>query len=137
MKVILLRDVKGIGKKYEEKNVADGYAINKLLPQKLAVPAGTSAAKQVLALKNQDSAHKSREEQMNEEALRKIAGQTIVIKMKATEEGHLFEKMTREKLAKQLDIDPETIELNEPIKATGTYEVPVGKTKFTLEIVAA
>ena len=39
MKVILLRDIKGVGKRYEEKNVSDGYAINMLIPKKLAVPA--------------------------------------------------------------------------------------------------
>lgn len=64
MKVILLRDVKGVGRKYEEKNVADGYATNFLLPRKLVVPLTGQSAAQIAQLKAQE------EKKRNEEAKR-------------------------------------------------------------------
>ncbi len=62
MKVILLKDIKGVGHKFEEKNVADGYASNFLFPQKLAVAASGSSAAQVAELKRQAEGKKSAEE---------------------------------------------------------------------------
>lgn len=67
MKVILLRDVKGVGKKYEEKNVSDGYATNFLLPQKLALVADKASMSKVNQLKEQSEAKKIHEEQILKE----------------------------------------------------------------------
>lgn len=137
MKVILLKDIKGVGKRFEEKNVSDGYAINKLIPQKLVVAAGGIGAAQVKQLKEQDTAYRVGELKKLELSLAKVAGQTIALKMKANEQGHLFQKITRAKLSKVTGIDEGLITLDEPIKQLGTYEVPVGKTKFILEVVTA
>ncbi len=132
MKIILLRDVKGVGRKYEEKNVSDGYAINFLLPRKLAVSMSGPGAAQVSELKKQDTQYKEREDQKLKESLQKIAGKTITLDMKANEQGHLFEKVTKEKLSELLGINSGLITLEEPIRELGTYEIPVGKTRFTL-----
>jgi large subunit ribosomal protein L9 len=147
MKVILLKDVKGVGRKFEEKNVADGYAINRLLPQKLAVAATGPGAAQAKELKKQAEQHKTNDLARLKQSLAQVAGQKVAISMKANEQGHLFaslnaEKLSRELMNKGLHVLPEHILLEAPIKQTGTFEVPVWvgpgvETKFSLEIVSA
>ena len=137
MKVILLKDIKGVGRRFEEKNVSDGYAINKLIPQKLAVAATGQGAASVKQLMENDAAHKAGEAKKLEANLAEIAGKTVTLKMKANKNGSLFEKITREKVAQAVKLDPELIELEEPIKQVGSYDISAGKIKFTLEILAA
>lgn len=136
MKVILLKDVKGIGRRFEEKNVSDGYATNFLMPQKLAVAASGPGATTVKQLIEQDARHRAQANLKLEESLGKIAGQTIELKKRANAQGSLFEKITREKLGEMLNIEASQIALEAPIKALGTYEIPVGKTKFTLKLIS-
>lgn len=144
MKVIFLKDVKGVGRKWEEKNVADGYAFNKLIPGKLAVPATASAASQIKALKEQDEKGKvMKSEKVNEE-LQKLAGTELVIRAKANEKGHLFEKLTAEKISahlkkeKGIEVDFAYINLFEGIRDVGSFEIPVKVgdklTHFTLVV---
>ncbi len=134
MKVILLKDVKGIGRKFEEKNVSDGFAINKLIPQKLAVAATGTGAATVKQLKEHEDATRAKSLQKLEASLAKVAGETVTLKMKANSQGHLFEKITREKLAEVIGVDEDLIVLEAPIKQVGTFEIPVGKTKFLLVV---
>lgn len=141
MKVILLKDIKGVGRKFEEKNVADGYALNMLMPQKLAVAAGSAGARQVAELKRQAETHRAQDAARLHMKLEKVSGQTVTVKLAANDKGNLFQKLTREKIATLTDLDSETIELEVPIKQTGTYEVPVDvgggkKTSFTLLVEA-
>ncbi|MBX4206451.1 50S ribosomal protein L9 [Candidatus Parcubacteria bacterium] len=137
MKVILLKDVKGVGRKFEEKQVADGYALNMLIPKKLAVSAGSAGAAQVAELKRQAESHKAIDEAKLKASLEKVSGQNLVIKIAANDQGYLFQKITREKIAELAGLEPEAIELHHPIKETGAYEIAVevgeGKrTSFTL-----
>lgn len=145
MKVILLRDVKGIGRKFDEKSVADGYAANFLFPKKLAVPATGQSAAQVAQLKAQDGDAKDRDEQNLRESISKISGQTVSIKMNANEKGHLFASINKDKLSKILKdekgvvISSLNLELDNPIKEIGTFVVPISvgegkETSFTLSI---
>lgn len=144
MKVILLKDVKGVGRKFEEKNVADGYAANFLLPRKLAVPMSGQSAAQVAELKRQAETHKSEDAKSLKESLAKLSGTTITLKMNANEQGHLFQSIHAEKLAKTLaeqgiKIGSEAIGLEHPIKEIGTFLVPVSignglETHFTLVV---
>jgi large subunit ribosomal protein L9 len=143
MKVILLRDVKGVGKRYEEKNVGDGYAANFLLPKKLAVPATGAAAGQIKNMKESDAKHKEAELHKLEEEVRKLASTTINIKEKANEKNHLFAAITAEKLSlllkeKGISVPADCIVLESPIKELGTREVPIDikgkRTHFTLVI---
>jgi large subunit ribosomal protein L9 len=146
MKVILLKDVKGIGRKFDEKNVSDGYAANFLLPKKLAIPATGQSALQIAELKKQSELQKTGEKQKLNENLSRLAGKTVTLKMKANEAGHLFASMNADKISTALkdqgiSLQADTIKLAEPIKKTGTFEVPVfiaegTETRFTLEIVA-
>lgn len=148
MKVILLKDIKGIGKRFEEKNVSDGHARNFLIPQKLVVPANTSSAAQVRTLKEEAEKSRQKAGEVLTESITKISGTTLEVKAKANEKGHLFEKLTAEKISeilkkeKEISIEPKCFELEAPIKEIGTFEVPIlvggGKrTAFTLEVVRA
>ncbi|MBX4195954.1 50S ribosomal protein L9 [Candidatus Parcubacteria bacterium] len=131
MKVILLKDVKGVGKRYEEKNISDGYATNFLIPKKLAVPAGSSAAAQVKALKDQEEETVEKGLEALKKGAAKISNLEVKVNMKANEKNHLFASITKEKIGDILKkeagvtIDPEYIVLEHPIKETGTHQVTV------------
>lgn len=146
MKVILLQDVKGVGRRFEEKEVSSGYAANFLIPKKLALSANASSAGNVKALKEQSekSVEKKRELLLGD--VLKVSGKNIKVEVNANELGHLFASITKEKISEILkkegiEIDSEHI-LAKPIKEIGTFEVPISvgggkETKFTLEVVPA
>lgn len=155
MKVILLKDIKGVGRKFEEKNVADGYALNKLIPQKLAMPVEGPGAGSVKMLKEQEAKAREKRGIVLSESLSKIAGTIITLKMKANDKNHLFASITAPKLSTLLknegiELEANSIMLEEPIKEIGTFTVPIsvdpstslrtGKGKessFTLVVVKA
>jgi large subunit ribosomal protein L9 len=127
MKVILLEDVKGSGKKGDLINAADGYARNYLLPKKLAMEA-TAAA--INNKKTQDDAklHHAKVERENAEALKKqLDGKTVTVKAKAGAGGKLFGSVTAKEVAQALsqqfsiEADKKKISLESEIKAFGTF----------------
>ena len=143
MKVILLKDVKNLGKKGESREVANGFARNFLFPQKMAELA-TKAAVQKSQLEM------SKEAQVQEEALQKIqelaenlAGSEIVIQAKA-KKGKLFGAVSKKKIIKELEkkgvlVAENAITLKEAIKEVGEYEIKVElghgiETTFSLKI---
>jgi large subunit ribosomal protein L9 len=144
MKIILLKDVKGVGRRWEEKNVADGFATNRLLPQKLAVIATGSSANQIKALKEQEEAHKTKTSAKLQEEVSKLANTEIRIREKANEKNHLFASISKEKLAeilrkeKGISVPADCILLEHHIKELGTFTIPVKvdskETNFTLII---
>lgn len=102
MKVVLLQDVKGKGKKGEVVNVSDGYARNFLFPKNLAVVAD-NAAMNVLKGKESSQAHKIAEEKKAAEAIKqKIDGKTVIVKAKAGENGKLFGSVTSKEIAAEI-----------------------------------
>lgn len=73
MKVILLKDVKGVGKRFEEKNVSDGYALNFLLPKNLALAADNASIAKVAQLKAQSESKRAAEEkEINEKEAKRL-----------------------------------------------------------------
>ena len=130
MQVIFLKDIDKLGKKYEVKNVADGYARNFLIPRGLAKLADEKAIKW---LKMQ----KEIEEKKAEEKLKKIQkltsaidGQEIIIAVKVGEEEQIFESITVQKISEKLkelgfEIKKSQIELNEPIKEVDEFPVKI------------
>lgn len=130
MKVILLKDVEKLGKKGEVKNVADGYARNFLIPNKMAVLASKSTLIK-LEEENKIAAEKAEEElKLYQEIASQIDGLELEIPAKVVEEGKLFGKITAAKIAKALEeksfaIKKEQIKLEEPIKEIGEYEAAV------------
>lgn len=127
MKVVLLQDVKGTGKKDDIVNVSDGYARNFLFPKKLAIEA-TAAALNDINNRERAKEHKIREEKKAAQALAdKINGTTVKIFAKAGASGKLFGSVTSKEIAEALskqagvEIDKKKLSVNE-IKAFGTYE---------------
>ena len=128
MKVILLADVKGVGKKDQTINASEGYVKNFLFPRKLAVEGN---------LKKLDNQKKAEDLQRQEEldaakALgEKIAEQKVVIKVKTGDNGKLFGAVTNKEIAVALKeqtglaVDKKKISLSDPIKAIGEKEVTV------------
>jgi len=131
MKVILLKDVKGLGKEGELVNAKDGYARNFLIPRKLAVEATDANLKKW----EEDMARKRQKQQEEyERALKlkeKIEGVSIEIKSKAGEGGKLFGSITSKDIAEALkkqhkiDVDKKKIDMKNNIKALGTTTVEI------------
>ena len=131
MKVILLEDVKALGKKGEIVNVNDGYARNFILPKKLGLEANTKNLND-LKLQNANEEKKAKEILEAAQAFAKdLESKSVVIKMKAGEGGRVFGSVSSKEIATAfkdqcgLDIDKKKIQLTYAIKAFGTYDVPV------------
>ena len=131
MKVILLQDVKGTGKKDEIVNVSDGYARNFLLPKKLAVEASASAMNDI---KNRERAKEYRIEEERKAAMavaQKLNGTTVKLFAKAGASGKLFGAITAKEIAEAvskvagIDIDKRKVSLAGDIKTFGTFECEV------------
>lgn len=131
MKVILLQDVKSLGKKGQEVNVSDGYARNMLLPKGLGVEA-TAKNKNDLKLQK---AHEEKVVKENLEAAqafgKELAAKEVVVKIKVGEGGRVFGSISAKEIAEaakaQLgyEIDKKKMQLSSPIKELGTTMVPI------------
>ena len=128
MKVILLQDVKGKGKKGQMIEVSDGYARNFMLPKKLAIEATPDA---INTMKMNDKATQERIAREKAEALevsKKLRAMTLIVKAKGGGAGRLFGAVTNAEIASALEkqgvkLDKRKIVLNENIKNVGTYTV--------------
>lgn len=131
MKVILLQDVKALGKKGEVVNVNDGYARNFILPKKLGVEANGKNLNDLKLQKNNEA--KVAQEHLD--AAKKLAEELkagkVVLTMKVGEGGRTFGSVSSKEIAEavkeqmHLDIDKKKIQLKEQIKTLGTYIVSV------------
>ena len=137
MKVILLQDVKGKGKKGQMLEVSDGYARNFMLPKKMAIEATADA---INTMKMNDKATQERIAREKAEALevsKKLRELTLVVKAKGGGAGKLFGAVTSQEISKALkeqhdiEIEKNKIVQAEPIKSFGSFEV---KCKFGYEI---
>jgi large subunit ribosomal protein L9 len=143
MKVILLKDVAKIGRKYDVKNVADGYALNFLIPKGAAKVATSEALKKIEVLKTELDAERKVQEDLLSKNLHEIDGKEAKISVKANDKGHLFAALhatdivTAVKESLGADIIAEFIVLDHPIKETGehTIEVKVGEKSAKLKLV--
>jgi len=128
MKVILLQDVKGKGKKGQMIEVSDGYARNFMLPKKMAIEATADA---INTMKMNDKATQERIAREKAEALavsKKLRAMTLVVKAKGGGAGRLFGAVTNAEIAAALEkqgvkLDKRKIVLGENIKNIGTYTV--------------
>lgn len=131
MKVVLLKDVPGVGRKNEIKQVSDGYALNLLLPKKLAVIATPAAMAHAERLKSESEAERKIQENLLGKNLAELASVRIEIASKANEQGHLFSGIHREQIAeelkkqKHLELPLASILLDQPLKAIGEYPIAV------------
>ena len=131
MKVILLCDVKGQGKKDQIVEVSDGYARNFLFPQKKAVPADAKATSE-LKSKEEAKQFKINEDRKAAQAIAdKINGTEIRIQMGHGQDGRLYGSVTAKDIAEALekklsiDVDKRKLQIKEAIKAYGNYSLEI------------
>ncbi len=131
MKVVLLKDVKNVGKRDDILTVSDGYARNFLFPQRLAVEATPGALKEI---ERKRAAQDAREAEQLAEARAKAAAlkdQEIVLEAKCGEKGRLYGSITASEVAEALEkqhgikVDRRKIDLGDPIRETGTRTISV------------
>jgi large subunit ribosomal protein L9 len=139
VKVIFIEDVPDVALAGEAKEVADGYGRNYLLPKKLAVLANSQASGIVEAQLKKVSLKRAQAEKEMSEIAAQLNGMEITLKAKVGEKERLYGSVTGADIAEQLsssaglDIDKRKIELDEPIRQVGSYEVTV---RFTQDITA-
>lgn len=131
MKVILLQDIKGIGKKDEVINASDGYARNFLLPKKMAVEANSENLSKLKAKQDSKQYKKCVEKDEAQKIAEKLNSIVLKIKVKVGENQKIFGSITSKEVAENLkeqykiNIDKKKIELKEPIKTTGIFTVNI------------
>ena len=145
MKVILIKDVKGMGRAHEEVTVSDGYALNYLIPKKFAIAATAVAKQEAEARRKQVVDRGALDAALLLQNIAALAEARIVIKMKANEKGHLYDAVGEPEIAKaakeqaHIDLPEDAIKLEKPIKELGTFDIPVataetfGKFSITIE----
>ena len=131
MKVILLSDIKGVGKKDQIINANDGYARNYLFPKKLAVEANSG---NLANLKSKQESNQYRKDLQKEEAIKiadKMKDILLKIKVKAGENGKIFGGVTSKEISENLksqyniEVDKKKVNLDETIKNIGTFNVEI------------
>lgn len=131
MKVILLKDIPKVGKKYDEKNISDGYAVNMLIPKGLVVAATPDVLKRINLEKSRDEGEKKVRQELILKNLGDLDGKTIEIVEKANEKGNLFAQVHKPEIVAaiekqtRLQIDTAFIVLDKPIKEIGVHEVVI------------
>ena len=129
MKIILLKDIKKIGRKYDVKEVANGYALNSLIPGGIAVPATPNYLKGIEEKKKHDVLLKQDFKKAFEYAVNKLPDGKLHISGKVNDKGHLFagihEGQIIEEFKKETGIllSPEHFNLEKPIKETGEHPI--------------
>lgn len=131
MRVIFLKDIPGIGRKYDIKNVADGYAQNFLLPRGLAKVATDTITKEIELKKKNKKEEQEIKENLLDREVNKLKDVVLEIKSKLNDKGHLFASIHKEEISKELskklklEIDPEYIQLDNPIKESGEHSIKI------------
>ncbi len=146
MKIVFLKDIPKVGKKYETKNISDGYALNFLIPNGLAVVASAAVMKRIELEKARDAGERKVHEDLLIKNLKEIDGATITMTEKANEKGHLFAGIHKAEIvpeiAKQtrVQIHADFIDLDKPIKEVGEFDINIKvqdkKAKFKLVVKA-
>ncbi len=143
MKVILLQDVARLGKRFSVVEVPNGYAINQLIPKKLAKPATDSNLKQLDKIKNCQKKTTDLENEQFEVAVGKLIAEPLAISLKANEQGHLFKEVKPSDIVmvaknNDINISEKYLIIPETIKVLGQHKVILRKDKkdceFTLEV---
>lgn len=131
MKVILLQDVPKVGRKYQLVDVANGYAQNHLFPQKLAEAGTEDRVKQLEAKRSEAEKQHQKEYEEIKRVFAEVNGNSFIMTAKANEQGHLFQGIKVEDVAKYIEektgahIHPEEIDRQEPIKDIGSFELTI------------
>ena len=131
MKVVLRADVPNLGKRGDICDVADGYARNFLLPKGRAIAASSGIAQQAATMRRARETKDAHDRQLAEGVARSLVQHVIRLPMRAGPEGKLFGSVTTTNIAEAIaeqagiEIDRHRLQLDEPIKALGTHQVPL------------
>lgn len=130
MKVILIRDVKGLGRANQEIEVSSGHALNFLIPGKFAIAATAGASKQASSRKQVHAERKELDAKLLAQNIASLADANIVIRAKANEKGHLYDGIGAPEISLaakgvHIDLPEEVIKIEKPFKELGTFEIPV------------
>ena len=148
MDIVLLEDVKALGKKGQIVKVNDGYARNFILPKKLGVEATTKNLNDLKLQKANDARLAAEQLAAAKELAKKVEASPVTVSIKAGERGRTFGSVSTKEIGKavsdqlKLDIDKKKMVLTDPIKTLGTFEVPVKlhkdvTAKLTVKVVEA
>ena len=129
MEVILLQDVKSLGKKGQIVKINDGYARNYVLPKKLGLEANAKNLNDLKLEKARQAKHEAEELAAAKELAVKVEAQPVKVTIKTGEGGRTFGAVSSKEISvaakEQLGLDKKKMKLEESIKTLGTYEVPV------------
>ena len=148
MKVILLEDVKSVGKKGELVNASDGYAKNFLFPKKLAVEATKSNLNDFELKQKAEAKRKKEELEQAQNMAQELENKTVTVKVKTGENGKLFGSVTNKEVAEEIvkqtgmQIDKKKVSIGDPIKMVGERTAviklhPKVSAEITIKIVEA
>jgi len=146
MEVILLKEVKRLGKVGDVKRVADGYARNYLIPRGLAVPATDQARHQVAERESAEARREALEKSEAEAKAADLQDVQLVFPVRVGESGRLYGSITNADIARELgqrigqEIDKRKVVLETPIKETGKFKVDVklhSDVKFTVTVIVS
>ena len=131
MKVILLKDVKNLGRKFDLKEVASGHALNFLIPRGEAIAATPTALRQYEKEKARLEGERKVHEELAMKNLKSLNGTTLTVVGRTNAKGHLFAGLHKEAIVgelfkqTQIQIDPAFLELANPIKESGEHQIQV------------
>ena len=142
MKVIFLKDVPRVGKRHDVKEVNDGYALNFLLPRKLAARTDSKEAKELIKKRNEVVVERKIQSDLLMRNLAAIEGKEVVLKAKSNDKGHLFSAIHKKEIVEALkaqhhaDVNEDLLVLDKPLKEVGEFmvEVKVDKQKATFKL---
>lgn len=145
MKIILLKDVSNVGQRFDIKDVADGFALNFLIPQKAAEIATETTLKKLALKKSAAEAEQKIQNDLLAKNLKELHGKTITIRAETNEQGHLFKGLHQKEIVAaiteqtKLNVPVNSLKLEKPIKEIGDHKVMVeiGDKKASITVTIA
>lgn len=143
MKVVFLKDVPRVGRRYDVKEVSDGYAANFLFPRRLAEAATDAKVRELTRVREAREGERAAEQNLLTQELRALDGKRFTLRAKANEKGHLFVGVHADQVAEAVRaakhslIGAENVVLPHPLKEVGEHEVSIkaGESAATITLV--
>ncbi|HEY4489532.1 MAG TPA: 50S ribosomal protein L9 [Candidatus Paceibacterota bacterium] len=127
MKVVLLKDVRDMGRAGSAVDVSDGHALNFLIPRKMAVLATPASLKRAESLAKAAIERREIDSKLVSDRLSALAEEKVVIRKKANDQGHLYDGVDAKEIAEAAGLPEDAIHIERPFKELGEFEVPVAR----------